>query len=869
MSLSGYLLRTWALLLALLCSGASAATLALDAYPERIDLSGSLSLLHDPAGKLHYTEVLAMGDAFREAQPADLVRGFNAGVFWLRVSLVHTGAQPITRWLVVGTAKINLVTLYLRSGNDWQAMYSGRSVPLAQKPVVATDTVFPVTLAPGENRELLIRVVARGATDMSSVLWEPQAYRFASGESRLLLVAILAGILISGWLALLAFFRLRQNRYLWLSLLLIAIAGLESARANFIGLYLWPRDMAVPLQMLSLFAGLALFALAKVLSITLDLPHQMSLAETQLRVLRWIAAGAACISLYDYGLGTRLLALVAVFVHLAGLTLPLVLWRRGYAPARWFSVAFSLGLLLETARQLANLGILPWARAMDFSLVGYLLSAPFILIGMVEQTRKLSEQLAVAEQLQQAKSAFLARVSHELRSPLNTILGFARMLSRGSARLTLAEGAAGIEKGAIRLLGLIDELLDESRAAAGKLAVSPVPTPFISWLDEVAAGAEVSCEAQGNRFVCLRSGELPQAVLLDGLRLRQVLENLLNNANRHTRRGKIQLECNASVKDATAVLEFVVRDDGEGIPPEQIKVIFEPFVRGPENGQGDRRRRSGFGLGLSICRELICQMGSDIAVWSDPGKGSCFRFILHCPLLAPDEVRGIERNAVPFGARPQVSLPGQDDLPAASSSPMVLLVEDDPEHLAFLRDQLGQAGFVTGTARSGSAALEQATNARWDAIITDQMMTEGDGWYLLSQIRDSGQFMPVILLSAALPQRPPGFSAGVEFDAILRKPALSEDLLTTLWILLLKIGSASPTQDGVTAGRWLELATLASDGDVSGIEDWLAGLDIRTEDDERLASWVRAALSRLDLSLLEHLARKALGRLQVHNNCQL
>lgn len=134
MSLSGYLLRTWALLLALLCSGASAATLALDAYPERIDLSGSLSLLHDPAGKLHYTEVLAMGDAFREAQPADLVRGFNAGVFWLRVSLVHTGAQPITRWLVVGTAKINLVTLYLRSGNDWQAMYSGRSVPLAQNP---------------------------------------------------------------------------------------------------------------------------------------------------------------------------------------------------------------------------------------------------------------------------------------------------------------------------------------------------------------------------------------------------------------------------------------------------------------------------------------------------------------------------------------------------------------------------------------------------------------------------------------------------------------------------------------------------------------------------------------------------------------
>lgn len=868
MSLPGYLLRIWPLLLALLCSGASAATLALDAYPERIDLSGSLSLLHDPAGKLHYTEVLAMGDAFREAQPADLVRGFNAGVFWLRVSLVHTGAQPITRWLAVGTAKINLVTLYLRSGNDWQAMYSGRSVALAQKPVVATDAVFPVTLAPGENRELLIRVVARGATDMSCILWEPQAYRFASGESRLWLVAILAGILISGWLALLAFIRLRQTRYLWLSLLLIAIAGLESARQNFIGVYLWPHDMAVPLQMLSLFAGLALFALARVLSFALDLPRQLPRAETLLRILRWIAAGAVCVSFFDYGLGARLLAVAAVCVHLAGLTLPLVLWRRGYAPARWFAAAFSLGLLLETARQLANLGILPWAKAMDFSLAGYLLSAPFILIGMVEQTRKLSQQLAVAEQLQQAKSAFLARVSHELRSPLNTILGFSRMLRRGSARLSLAEGAAGIEKGAIRLLGLIDELLDEARVAAGKLSVSPVPTPFVSWLEEVVAGAEVSCEAQGNRFVCVRSAELPPAVLLDGLRLRQVLENLLSNANRHTRHGEIQLECKASLRDATALLEFVVRDDGEGITPEQIKVIFEPFVRGPENGQGDRRRRSGFGLGLPICRELIRQMGSDIAVSSDPGKGSCFRFTLHCPLLAPEEVSGVEHNAFSVSARPLVSLSDLGCLPVVASSPRVLLVEDDPEHLALLRDQLGEAGFDTGVARNALAALEQVENSRWDAIITDQMMAEGDGWYLLCQIREFGLSMPVILLSAALPQRPPGFPAGVEFDAILRKPALSEDLLLTLWMLLLKIGSASPTPGGVTAGRWLELATLASDGDVSGIEDWLAGLDIRTEDDERLASWVRAALGRLDLGLLEHLARKAWGWLQVHNNCQ-
>jgi signal transduction histidine kinase len=252
--------------------------------------------------------------------------------------------------------------------------------------------------------------------------------------------------------------------------------------------------------------------------------------------------------------------------------LPIVLWHRDYQPARWFAIAFSLGLLIETARQLANLGVLPWAGAMNFSLAGYLLAAPFILVGMIEQTRRMSEQLALAEQLQQAKSAFLARVSHELRSPLNTILGFARMLRRGSARLPLPEGTAGIEKGALRLLDLIDELLDESRAAAGKLAVSPAPTLFSPWLDEVSGGARIVCEAQTNRFNCARSGALPVAISVDGQRLRQVLENLLNNANRHTRQGEIRFECTAQIEGGTAILDFAVRDNGEGMTPAQQRV---------------------------------------------------------------------------------------------------------------------------------------------------------------------------------------------------------------------------------------------------------------------------------------------------------
>ncbi|MDP1525333.1 MAG: ATP-binding protein [Rhodocyclaceae bacterium] len=826
------------LLFSLCIPAAQAATVALDTQAERMDLSNNIALLHDPRGEFHFSEVAAMESEFRAVARKDLLQSFNAGVFWLRVSLLHSGSQPVTRWLVVGTAKINAVTLYLQNGQDWQVMRSGRNVALAEKPIVATDAVFPLTLLPGGNRQVLIRVEARGATDMGTTLWEPQAYRFTAGNRMLGTVAMLSGVLVSAMLALLVFIRLRQARYLWLCLMLIGIAGVEAARKNLIGLYLWPADQTPPLQVLAVFAGLAVFSLSRVVASALDTAQQLPVADKLLAILGWFAVFATLLCFFSYGVGVRLLAIDALILHLTSLILPLLLWRRGYAPARWFAATFSLGLLVETARQLANLGILPWSDAMNFSLVGFLLAAPLILLGMVEQTRQLSERLVVAEQLQQAKSAFLARVSHELRSPLNTILGFARMLQRGSARLSLDEGTRGIEKGALRLLDLIDELLDESRAAAGKLAVSPAPTSFNPWLDELCAGATVACEAQGNRFVGVRSGSPPLAVAIDAQRLRQVLENLINNANRHTHQGEIRLECSTQIDDQSGVLSFAVLDNGEGISAQHLPTIFEPFVRGDEAKVVHREKRTGYGLGLSICRELVRQMGGEITVSSELGRGSRFSFTLRCPLATPpaEEVRRVTPSPLLKPVTPQSTRAG----------PRVLLVDDDPLQLKLLVDLLEDAGFVTQTADSGEAAVGMVRGQTWAAVITDQMMARGHGWFVLEQVRGCAPALPVILLSAALPDRPDDVCGDIEFDAVLRKPALSEVLLATLWAVVLKVGAG---ETAPSATQWQELATLAGDGDVSGIEDWIAAVPVSP-----VTAWVRAALNRLDFDLLQRSA---------------
>lgn len=826
-----------AMLLFLISSNARASTVALDTLAERIDLADHLALLHDPDGQLHFSEVVVMATDFRSTRRADLLKSFNAGVFWLRFSLVHSGSQPITRWLAVGTPKIDQITFYAHDAasprtDDWLVLTAGRSVARQQKPVVATDAIFPITLQPGENREFLIRINVRGASDLAATLWEPQAYRLAAGNRTLLLAGILGGTLLGSLLALVVYIRLHEPRYLWLALMLFAISGVEAMRENLIGMYLWPAHLDLPPPLLSTFAALAIFAMAKVVTAALDLPRALPVGHRLILALRWIAVLGLALSFADYGAGVRVLSLTAVVLLPASLGLSLLAWRKGLPSARLFALAFALALLVETARQLANLGILPWAGAMNFSMAGFLLSTPVILLGMVDQTRQLSQQLAVAEQLQAAKSAFLAKVSHELRSPLNTILGFARMLQRGSARLSLQEGTTGIEKSALRLLGLIDELLDSSRAAAGKLAVSPAPTFFIPWLDELCMSAAVAIEAKGNRFVCERNGDLPTSVAIDGPRLRQVLDNLLGNANRHTHKGEIRLECAAQIEGNRVTLRFAVRDTGEGIAPERLQSIFDPFVRGDIVEQTEENRRSGFGLGLPICRELVHQMGGEIAVSSKLKQGSCFSFALECALAPPPATTAPCATALPQ--------------PAGTWRPRILLVDDDPQQLQLLGDLLDDAGFVTQEAGSGRAALATLAQQRWDAVVTDQMMADGDGWFVLQQARAQAPSMPVILLSAAEPQRPVDFPAELDFAATLRKPALSAELLATLWGLILKVGAGGTA---INATQWQALATLAGDGDVSGIEDWIAALP-----ESPVTDWVRANLNRLDFDLLQRSA---------------
>ncbi|MBF0392454.1 MAG: hypothetical protein HQL38_07220, partial [Alphaproteobacteria bacterium] len=332
---------------------------SITAETERVDLSPHLKLLRDRDRSLQLDDALARLDEFRPATRRDLATTFNAGVFWLHIGLEYAGLPPATRWLVVGTAKTVRVDLYQRTGNDWRVLHSGRGVARNDRPIIAVDPIFPLDLTSGTTHEVLLRVDARGVTDMATVLWEPTAYRFADSTGLMKLSALLAGFVVCSLLALLTYLWLRETQYLWLGLMLFGMAGLEASRQNFLATYLWFADRPLPPFTLALLALLAFFSLSKVVSHALDLTSGMPRANRLLTLLRWASVAGALIAPFNYGEGVRIMSLAVVVHNFATFVLTIERWRRGYAGARIFVLAFFLALATETARQMANHGWLP------------------------------------------------------------------------------------------------------------------------------------------------------------------------------------------------------------------------------------------------------------------------------------------------------------------------------------------------------------------------------------------------------------------------------------------------------------------------------------------------------------------------------
>ena len=419
-----------------------------------------------------------------------------------------------------------------------------------------------------------------------------------------------------------------------------------------------------------------------------------------------------------------------------------------------------LGSLWGTPQFWSLLALVPFTAAGLFVLVMMTMLREGRISAFQEHQAHLIEELEAARDkaaaANEAKSSFLGVISHELRTPMNGVLGAAQLLGATRLEGTQREYLSIIRNSGDNLLSLLNDILDMTKIEAGKMTFETVEVSIDDLAKRITGPFEAQAAAKGLGFEQITEGDIPSVVRGDPLRVCQVLHNLLSNAVKFTDEGVVTFRTRGSrVAPNRVRFDFMVTDTGSGIAKADLDLLFEPFT---QVDASSTRRFGGTGLGLTIARRMTNIMGGDISVSSEVGSGSTFTMTVEAEVVewarpAPVETRVAERSE------------GQ----ALS----VLVVEDHPVNRMILEAWMGSAGHAASTAENGQIAVDVAQHQAFDLIIMDVNMPVMDGLTATRMIR-SGQGVnrdtPVVVLSASArsEDHQAGLDAGA--DAYLNKP---------------------------------------------------------------------------------------------------
>ncbi len=473
----------------------------------------------------------------------------------------------------------------------------------------------------------------------------------------------------------------------------------------------------------------------------------------------------------------------------------------------------------------------------DYTLMWQIAGLLFLVIaGTLYWNRRLSREIGkrirvegelllakeAAEKATRTKSEFLANMSHEIRTPMNSVIGFADILD-GLIKDPLQKSyLRSIKIGGKALLGIIDDVLDLSKIEAGQLKLCYESINPHVLFSEMGQLFYEKIAAKNLQFVIEVDPELPEFLIFDGVRLRQILLNLIGNAVKFTDQGQIVLSARKAFKDAQKSkldLEIEVSDTGVGIAPENQERIFRIFEQ--QEGQ-DARKYGGTGLGLAICKKLVTLMNGEISVTSEVGRGSVFKVSL----------RDVSVSAVGAGAV------DSDEKEDWSFDPCTVMIVDDVEdNRALVKACFHGEPVTVVEAAHGREALDRLEGAPVDLILMDLRMPVMSGYEAAVAIRRNEQWkdLPIVALTASVVGEDLGKIEKCGFNGYLRKPVERWKLRREAARFLPHGNSGSGTQEKA------EITVLASEADRTTVVDRL--------ENELLAEW-RDIKDRGDVELV-------------------
>lgn len=377
-----------------------------------------------------------------------------------------------------------------------------------------------------------------------------------------------------------------------------------------------------------------------------------------------------------------------------------------------------------------------------------------------------------AEIANRAKSTFLAHMSHELRSPIGVILGFADLASKEDDPKQKNQHIATIDRNAHQLLALVDEILDLAKIESGRVSIDIEDVDIEKLIDELSMSLSLKARERGLELRFEIVPDTPTWIRTDPLRLKQILFNVVGNAIKYTEKGHVRcvIKCLPSRDGTSSKIAFEVQDTGIGISTEEAKRLFEPFARGFE---GEQKKYAGTGLGLVLSKRLAQILGGDIRlINSEPGVGSTFEVVIA-------EQRAVDANIARLGKQ----FLGDEHGPVMTgrlSGMRLLVVDDVADNRVLISKILEQEGAKVNTAAGGKEAIVMSMQDGFHAVLMDLSMPVISGQEATLELRRKGYKIPIIALTAHAMREEKEKALREGFNYYFTKPVVRDVLIGAL-----------------------------------------------------------------------------------------
>ncbi|MCR4851577.1 MAG: response regulator [Lachnospiraceae bacterium] len=470
---------------------------------------------------------------------------------------------------------------------------------------------------------------------------------------------------------------------------------------------------------------------------------------------------------HDAVLGVLILAVIVIFI--------IEIVRGNIKEYRYTAIGFGFFIACGILEIMA-LNFIPVLNNNLLMMTGLALLLLMIVVQQIADLRKIRDERQKAIDLSETKTKFLASMSHEIRTPINAILGMNEMIIRENRDDTINEYAQSVKSSGRMLLMLVNDVLDFSKIEAGKMEISNTEFSMSLMLRDIMPMLKERADEKNLKLETKIVSEVPDGLISDEFRIRQILINIINNAIKYTDTGSVTLSVGGEYNgEDEFLLKFSIKDTGRGIKEEDQKHLFEAFTRADVK---KNRNIEGTGLGLAIVKSIVDSMGGEISVKSKYLEGSDFMIDLktgiHDRTLLKED----------FMESRHVEDPGTADCDYIAPDAVVLAVDDNGMNLKIAKYFLNLAGIEPDLCSNGTKAVELCREKKYDLILLDHMMPDPDGIETLKMIRNDDRSLnkdtvSIVLTANALSDsRKTYMEAG--FEDYLTKPIDAMHLVMTV-----------------------------------------------------------------------------------------